>query len=135
FSDKKWQDSRFLSLGLYYHGFASFLLGDRPAAGRALARKSVLADEVFGTHARYLLARVHHLENKHNERAEARAQYEAVLKGHEEAKKTAQARLNQPALFGNDPEKKARLERLVRGPIPDHVARAAFFLGVLQYED
>ena len=30
---------------------------------------------------------------------------------------------------------RARLERLIRGPDPDHVARSTFFLGVLQYED
>ncbi len=95
----------------------------------------MLNDEVFGTHARYLLARVHHLDARQNEREEARTQYQAVLKGHEEAKKRAEDRLRQPDQLRNDPEKRARLEQLARGPVPDHVARAAFFLGVLQYED
>jgi TolA-binding protein len=130
-TDKKWKDSRYLSLGMYYHGFACFLLGEMFAAGKSLSRNGVLSDEVFGTHARYLLGRVYHLNTKQNEREEARTQYQAVLTDHEAAKKAAQAKLNQP----NDSERKARLERLVRGPDPDHVARAMFFLGVLQYED
>ena len=42
------------------------------------------------------------------------------------AKKAAQTALQQQAnQLKNDPEKKARLERLVKGPVPDHVARAA----------
>jgi TolA-binding protein len=130
-SDKRWQQSRYLALATYYHGFASFLLGERFAAGKALSRTSVLGDEVFGTHARYLLGRVYHLNTKQNEREEARTQYQAVLKDHEQAKKQAQEKLRQPT----DDETRARLEQLVRGPAPDHVARAAFFLGVLQYED
>src|SRR5262249_9494507 len=68
--------SRYRNLALYYHGFASFLLKDYLAAGKALNRPAVLTDPVFGTHARYLLARVHHLSEEH---AEAAAQYEAVL--------------------------------------------------------
>jgi TolA-binding protein len=131
FADKKWRDSRYHALGMYYHGFACFLLGDRLAAGRSLSRTAVLTDEVFGTHARYLLGRVHHLNKKHNEREEARTQYQAVLKGHEQAKKDAQEKLRQPL----DVDTKTRLEQLVRGPAPDHVARSTFFLAVLQYED
>jgi TolA-binding protein len=130
-TDKKWQDSRYHALGMYSHGFACFLMGDMFVAGKSLSRNSVLTDEVFGTHARYLLGRVHHLNTKQNEREEARIQYQAVLTDHEAAKKAAQAKLGQPT----DPERRARLERLVRGPEPDHVARAMFFLGVLQYED
>src|SRR5262249_2645109 len=34
----------------------------------------------------------------------------------------------------NDPEERARLEALARGPAPDHVNRATFYLGVLLYE-
>src|SRR5262249_9418847 len=68
---------------------------------------------------------------KRNERAEARTQYTAVLKGHEDAKKAATEKLRQPL----DAETRARLDRLVKGPPPDHVARANFYLGVLQYED
>lgn len=134
-ADKAGQQSRYAPLVAYYHGFACVQLGDHQAAGKALSRKDVLADDVFGTHARYLLARIHHLNSRQNEREEARQAYQAVLADHEAGRKSAQDRLRQAEQFRNDPETRARLERLVRGPAPDHVARAAFFLAVLQYED
>ncbi|MFO0931003.1 MAG: tetratricopeptide repeat protein, partial [Gemmataceae bacterium] len=134
-TDKTWGQSRYLALGLYYHGFASFQLDDPFAAGKALSRKNVLADEVFGTHAHYLLARIHHLNTKQNEREDARQHYQAVLTDHEAAKKAGQERLRQPEQLKNDPETRVRLERLLKGPPPDHVARATFFLAALQYED
>src|SRR5262249_16530008 len=55
--------SRSHGLGLYYHAFACFLLQDYVAAGRSLNQLAPFADPVFGTHARYLLARVHHLSD------------------------------------------------------------------------
>src|SRR5262249_18549072 len=123
--------SRYRNLALYYHGFASFLLKDYLAAGKALNRPAVLTDPVFGTHARYLLARVHHLSEEH---AEAAAQYEAVLTDYAKNKQAAVETLKQPDKLKNDPEEKSRLEALVRDPPPDHVARAAFYGGVLLYE-
>jgi TolA-binding protein len=130
-SEKTWQESRYFALGLYHHGFASFLVGDHFAAGKSLSRSRVLGDEIFGTHARYLLGRLHHLNTRQNEREEARQAYQTVLRDHEAARKAAPDQLRK----GVDPETRARLERLVKGPVPDHVARAGFFLGVLQYED
>jgi len=130
--DKTMQESRYRGLGLYYHGFASFLLKDNLAAGKSLGLLAPFNDPVFGTHARYLLARVQHLEG---ERAEASAHYDAVLADHAKAKLAAGNALKQPERFKNDPEEKARLEELVRGQGPDHVARSTFFLGVMQYED
>jgi TolA-binding protein len=128
---KKWRASRYADLGIYQAGLAHYLLGEKDAAGKLLSRTSVLDDEVFGTHARYLLARIHHENTKANEREEARTLYSSVLKSHEEGRKKAEARLRGPL----DPDTKARLERLVRGPAPEHVARSNFYLGVLQYED
>ncbi|MGL4555595.1 MAG: tetratricopeptide repeat protein, partial [Gemmataceae bacterium] len=127
---KAWRERKLGSLGLYYSGFASSLLGDHAAAGKALAREAVLTDETFGTHARYLLARAHHLNAEQDEREDARTQYQAVLAGHEAAKKRAADALRTPL----DPETKGRLGRLVKSP-PDHVHRAAFYLGTMQYED
>jgi TolA-binding protein len=125
------QDLPPASRQLYLHGFASFLLGDHFAAGRSLSRTSVRTDEVFGTHVRYLLGRLHHLNTQQDEREEARLAYQAVLRDHAVLRKSAQEKLHQPA----DAETKSRRERLVREPAPDHVARARFYLGVLQYED
>jgi TolA-binding protein len=134
-TDKPTLASRYRQLGLYYHGFACFLLGDSLVAGRSLSLLSPFRDPVFGTHARYLLARVHHTNRRQNEREEAKGHYEGVLKGHAASKKAAEEALRQPDRFKNDPEEKKRLEALTKGPVPDHVARATFFLGVLQYED
>ncbi|HEY7153201.1 MAG TPA: tetratricopeptide repeat protein [Gemmataceae bacterium] len=124
--------SRYQGLGLYYHGLACFLLKDNLAAGRSLGLLTPFNDPVFGTHARYLLARVHHAGG---ERPEALAHYEGVLADHAKQKQAAVETLKQPDRFKNDPQEKARLEQLVRGPLPDHVARATFFLGVMRYED
>jgi TolA-binding protein len=130
--DKTLAASRYHGLGLYYHGFASFLLGDSMAAGRSLSQLTPFADPVFGTHARYLLARVHHHDN---ERQEAMNHYEGVIADYAKHKAAAGELLKQPERFKNDPEEKARLEQLVRGTPPDHLARSLFFLGVMQYED
>ena len=130
--DKLLAKSRYHGLGLYYHGFASFQLKDDLAAGRSLSQLAPFTDPVFGAHARYLLARVHHNDG---EREEAAAQYQGVIDDYAKQKQDAVETLKQPDRFKNDPDEKARLEALVRDPPPDHVARAAFFLGVMQYED
>lgn len=124
--------SRYRGLGLYYHGFASCLLHDHLTAGRSLSMLTPFNDPVFGTHARYLLARTHHLAQ---ERKEAADHYEAVLTDYDTHKKNAVEALKQPDRFKNDPDEKARLDALVKDPAPDHVARSAFFRGVLLYEE
>jgi tetratricopeptide (TPR) repeat protein len=129
--DPLWTKSRYRNLGLFYHGYSSFLLKDNLAAGRSLNMLAPFSDPVFGIHARFLLARVHH---QSEELAEAARHYEAVLTDYETNKKAAAEALKQPDRFKNDAREKARLEALVRDPPPDHVAQAAFFLGVLQYE-
>jgi cellulose synthase operon protein C len=130
--DKSLARSRYQKLGLYYHGFASFLLKDNLAAGRSLSLLTPFQDPVYGTHARFLLARVHHHDN---ERQEAIGHYEGVLDDYAKNKTAAIEDLKQPDRFKNDPDEKGRLEQLARGPAPDHVARASFFLGVMLYED
>ncbi len=130
--DKLLANSRYHGLGLYYHGFASFQLHDDLAAGKSLSQLEPFTDPVYGTHARYLLARVHHNDG---ERAEAAAQYQGVIDDYQKMKQEAAETLKQPDRFKNDPDEKGRLEALVRDPPPDHVARAGFFLGVMQYED
>jgi TolA-binding protein len=125
------QKSKYRGQGLYYHGLASFLLKDQLTAGKSLSLLTPFNDPVFGSHAQYLMGRIHHAEQ---ERPEAIAAYEGALKGYEAQKKAAQEALKQPDRFKNDPEEKVRLETLVR-EVPDHVGRAAFFLGVMQYED
>jgi TolA-binding protein len=124
--------SRYHGLGLYYHGFASLLLKDYVAAGRSLNPLTPFTDPVFGTHARYLLARVHHLTD---ERPEAAGHYEGVVAGYARQKQAAAEALKRPDALKNDADEKARLEALVREPPPDYVVRATFYLGILHYED
>src|SRR5439155_3764517 len=90
------------------------------------------ADGILGTHAQYLLARVHHLEG---ERAEATAAYPNVLPRHDLQVKEAQAALRNPQAFKDDPDERARLTALTTAPPPDHFARSLLNLGVLHYED
>jgi TolA-binding protein len=128
--DRIWAKSTYRGQGLYYHGFACFLLEDYQAAGRSLNRLTPFTNTIYATHARYLLGRVHHLQE---ELAEALGHYEGVLADYEKFKKQAAEALRQPDRVKNDPEEKARLEALVRDPPPEHIARAAFYSGELLY--
>lgn len=130
--DKTLASSRHRGLGLYYHGFASFLLGDLISAGRSLSKLEPFSDPIYGTHTRYLLARIHHLDR---ERQEAATAYEQVIGDHAKHKAAAIEALKNPDQFKNDPDEKARLETLARGMVPDHVGRSLLYLAVLQYED
>ncbi len=123
--------SKYRDLGRYYFGFASFLLSELPTAEKTLGMLAPFHDSQFGPHARYLLARVHHLAG---ERTEAAVHYEGVLSDYGRHRKQAQDDLKQSNKFKNDPAIRAQLEALIKGPSPDHVQRAAFYLGVLQYE-
>ncbi|MFL5240653.1 MAG: tetratricopeptide repeat protein [Gemmataceae bacterium] len=124
--------SRYRGLGQYYYGSSSLLLKEYDKAGRALGGLAPFSDPIYGTQARYLLARVHHIQD---ERAEAAADYDSVLTGYAKEKQAAGEALKQPDKFRNDPEQKARLEALTKEPPPDHVARSAFYLGTLRYEN
>lgn len=121
--------SKYRPVAFYFHGHAGFLLKDYAAAGRSLSQLAPFADLVVGVHAQYLLARVHHLSE---EREEAAALYDAVIKGYDKQKVVAQQALQTPAVQ-SQPEEKARLERFVIAP-PDYVSRSHFYWGVLLYE-
>jgi TolA-binding protein len=111
------------------HGFASFLLKHYVTAGRSLGQLAPFDDPHFGSYARYLLGRVHHLED---ERAEAMALYESVMAEHEAGRKRAADSLQHSDQL--KPDEKTRLEGIVSGPQPEHVARAGFYLALLHYE-
>jgi TolA-binding protein len=123
--------SRYRGLGLYYHGFASFLLKDMKTAAQTLSTLTPFNDPVFGTHARYLLARTLH---ETGDKAEAATHYDNVLADYDKNKKDAAETLKRADALKDDPDERARLDALVKDPPPDHVARAAFFRAVLQYE-
>jgi TolA-binding protein len=130
-ADPIWSKSRYRNLGRYYYGYASVLLKDHAAGQKTLSTLAPFDDPIFGNHARYLLARTHHLAD---ERAEAATHYNATISDYAKAKAEANKLIQQPQAWGNDPEVRARLEALIKNPIPDHVARATFYVGVLNYE-
>ncbi len=127
-NDAAFAKSRYHALALYHLGYANFGLKDYVSTGRALSQLAPF-DQDFGIHARFLLARAHHLSG---ERAEAAVDYKAVAASYDEHKKAAQAALQNPAKLS--PERKAALEALVNGPPPDYVARTAFYSNVLASE-
>jgi tetratricopeptide (TPR) repeat protein len=113
----------------YLHGYATFALKDYGAAVRSLAMLAPFDGQgEMGLHARYLLARVHHLAG---ERPEAVADYSAVVADWERRGRDARARLAE----GNVPAaQRGALEVLAKAPAPDYVARAAFYWGVVLSE-
>lgn len=122
--------SKYRPLGLYYHGFACFLLNDVPAAGKSLNQLTPF-NQPFGLHAQYLMGRIH---SSQDEKAEAAVAFDGVLASFARQKAEATAALQQPDRFKNDPWEKSRLEALARGPAPDYVAGAAFYAACLNYE-
>ena len=128
-NDPAWTKSRNRPLAAYHFGHANFLQKEYVLAGRELSQLAPFAQE-FGVHARYLLARAHHLSG---ELAEAGGQYKAVLAGYDERKKTAQPALQNPVALV--PEQKAALEALVQQPPPEHVARTEFYSAVLAFDE
>lgn len=124
------QETKYRPTLLYLHGHVSFLMKNYIASGRSLVQLAPFTDPVFGVHAQYLLARVHHAAD---ERDEAVLLYDAVLKGYDKQKLAAQQALQNQAAFQRQPEEKARLEALVASP-PDYVSRASFHWGILLFE-
>lgn len=124
------QKSKYRPTLVYLHGHASFLQKDYIAAGRSLSQLAPFADPVFGPHAQYLLARVHHIAD---ERDEAVQLYDSVIKAYEKQKVAAQQALQNQAAFQNQPEEKLRLETLIKSA-PEYVSRASFYWGVLLFE-
>ncbi len=122
--------SRYRPLGLYYHGFAAFLMQDYLVAGRTLNQLSPFTDPVFGLHARYLMGRVYQISEEPDK---ALANYDGVLADFDRMRKEAVEKLKRPDLLKNLPDERARLEALAR-KAPDHVAGAVFYSACLLYE-
>ena len=130
--DKLMVRSRYRTLGLYYHGFASYQLKEYNAAGRSLSQLMPFTEPVFGSMPVISWRRIHHQQN---ERQEAMVDYEMLISEYVSKKAQAAETLRDPVRYHNDPNEKARLEALVRDRAPEHVELAGFYLGVMQYED
>lgn len=123
--------TRYFKLGLYYHGFASFLLQDYLVAGRSLNQLNPFDDPTFGLHARYLMGRIYQITEEPDK---ALANYDKVLADFDKQKKDAIEAMKRPDQFKNNPTERERVERLAKGPTPDHVAASIFYSAALQYE-
>ncbi|WP_020470685.1 tetratricopeptide repeat protein [Zavarzinella formosa] len=123
--------TKYAKLGLYYHGYAAFQNTDYLVAGRSLSQLNPFDDPFFGLHARYLLGRVFQVTDQ---KAEAAQAYDAVVTGYEKSKVDATEALKKPEQFKDNPAEKARLENLLRAPLPDYVAGATFHAACLGYE-
>jgi outer membrane protein assembly factor BamD (BamD/ComL family) len=128
-ADKALEDFSCHAAALYHLGYARFMLGDRLAAGRALSRLAPFAQK-FGGHARYLLARIHHLAAEH---PEAAAQYVGVVADYDRHKKTAAEALRRSHTLR--PRHRAELEAFARGELPAWIARAMFHAALLALEE
>ena len=122
--------SRYVRLGTYYHGYASFLLKDYAGAARSLNRQDLFADATFGSHVHYLMGRIHQNDG---ELTEAGQEYDAVLAEYTKQRNAAIEALKRADQFKSNPEEKARLEALVKAP-PEHVVSGAFAAATLHYE-
>jgi TolA-binding protein len=128
---RKLQNAKVRDLGRYYHGFAAFMKRDWPEAEKALSMVAPFTDVRCGNHARYLLARLYHLND---ERAEAAFHYDGVLADFNREKKEAQDLQRKPDLLAKDPQLKIRVDNLAKDPPPDHVIRTVFYSAVLLQE-
>src|SRR3954466_2488796 len=121
---------------LLRQGIEHFQKGDYVAAGRALSQLAPFTQE-FGEQARYLLARVHDLSGEH---PEAIALYEAIIDYHTRCRAEAANVLSRPDSLKDQPQEKARLEKLLKDPTPQFIIRSRIHCGRLlvmqgRYED
>ncbi len=123
--------SRYQNLAKYYSGYGRHQIGDHLPAAKVLAQLAPFDDPVFGTHARYLLGRTHHLLDQ---RPEAQLHYDAILAAY--AAELAQAKLvvANAELLKTNPAERARLTVVATTPAPEFVARSWFYSAVLAYE-
>ncbi len=124
--DPAFAKSRYKNQANYLLGYAYFSLKDYLAAGKCLGVLAPFNDPAIGVHARYLLARTHHMAD---ERPEAIANYEGVLGGYDAERKAAEQALRNPQALR--PDEKSRLEALLNSPAPDYVMRGCFHLASL----
>lgn len=123
--------TRYKSLGLYYHGFAAFLMQDYLVAGRSINQLAPFDDPANGLHARYLMGRVYQISDEPDK---AVAMYDKVLADYDVQKKAAIEALKRPDLLKNNPTERTRLENLTKNPPPDHISGSIFYSACLLYE-
>src|SRR5206468_2560559 len=114
----------------YVMGCAFYASDDLFGAARALVRLAPFEQPLVGPHARYLLARIHHLAGDLTEAAD---HYEAVPALFDKQVAAAREAIKAPAM-NEHPLERARLEALAGHPAPEYVGDAVFHSGKLLYE-
>ena len=123
--------TRYRNLAIYYFGYAAFAQKDFAPAAKALSLLSPFDEPDFGPHAQFLLARTHHLSG---DRAEAAANYQSVMFAYDTRRKQAAESLKNADALKLTPAQKAELTATLAAPLPDYVSRAAFYMGILLFE-
>jgi TolA-binding protein len=122
--------SRWREPAWYVIGCAAYAADDPVSAARALARLAPFEQPLYGTHARYLLGRVHH---RAGDTTEAQDHYGAVPEAFARHVLAAKKSLTAESVRDN-PLERARLEALANGPAPEYVADALYFSAALFYD-
>jgi TolA-binding protein len=133
-SKQRWiSRSRWRETEAYVTGCAFFAAEDFISAGRALVLLAPFEQPLEGPHARYLLARIHHLAG---ELTEAAQQYEAVPVAFETQVKIAREMLkSNGAPLSQNALERSRVETLLNEVPPDYVTDSVFHFGKLLYEE
>lgn len=117
--------------GRFIHALALVALNDNLKAARSLAMLAPFASTDVGLSARFQLARLHHLSQ---ERPEASALYEAVIANYDAQFLAARQVIADGNALKNQPRERARLEALVRGPVPEMVEQSHYQLASIALE-
>lgn len=123
--------SKYLKLTQYYQGYGQYASGEWLTAAKTLSQLAPFDDPAYGTHARYMLGRSHHLLG---DAVAAGQHYEEILAAYD--KELAQAKLvaGNAELLKNEPAERARMLLIAQSPPPEYVARSWFYSGVMAYE-
>ena len=114
---------------LYNMGYAHLAMKNYLAAGRAMSKLAPFKQN-FGPHARYLLARAHHLSG---DLPEAAGVYKAVLADYA-ARKAAAAEAAKTNYSSLPADQRAGAAALVAGPPPPYIVPTTFYSALLQAE-
>lgn len=130
-ADANLKRSKYQKLTQYYQGYGQYASGEWLAAAKTLSQLAPFDDPAFGTHARYMLGRSHHLLG---DDVAAGQHYEAIITAYDEELSKAKQVAANAELLKNEPAERARLLVVFQSPAPDYVARSWFYTGVMAYE-
>jgi len=122
--------SRWRETAWYVVGCAAYAADDAVSAARGLVRLAPFEQPLFGTHARYLLARIHHLAG---DSTEALEHYAAIPDAFVRHALAAKKSLTADGIRDN-PLERWRIESVVNGPAPEYVGDALYSAAMIYAE-